>query len=112
MARDARPLQEFALDLKEFWSEHVCGICKHDNGETRCRRHFKADLKGRRPIDTRQQQDLLRVLHGRIIRFQESFTVGKPKASGQDCASLIAAIGAAVGGRFWRYWILVGEGSV
>jgi hypothetical protein len=98
-ARDTRPLQQFALDLKEFWSEYVCGICKHDNGETRCRRHLTADLRAGRPVNTTQQQDLLRVLHGRIIRFQESFTVGKPKASDQECASVIAAIGWCSG---WR----------
>jgi hypothetical protein len=97
--RDTGPLMQFALDLKEFWNDYVCDICKRHNGEMRCRKHFLADLRARRPIDHLRQQDVLRDLNRRLIRFQESFTVGKPKASDQDRASLIAAIGWCAG---WR----------
>jgi hypothetical protein len=97
--RDTRPLMSFAFDLKEFWSDYVCDVCKHDNGEIRCRRHFVADLRARRPINLLRQQTMLSDLHHRLVRFQESFTVGKPKASDQDRASLIAALGWCSG---WR----------
>jgi hypothetical protein len=91
--RDTRPLREFALDLNQFWSDHVCGTCKHDDGEARCRRHLLADLRAGTHTDILRQEEMLRELHERIIRFQESFTAGKLKASDQECASLIAAVG-------------------
>lgn len=91
--RDAHPLRQLALDLREHWGDYVCDVCKRDDGEIRCRRHFGADLKARRPTDLIRQRDLLRDLQGRVIRFQESFTVGKRTASDQERASLIAAIG-------------------
>lgn len=97
--RDTRALMRYALDLKEFWSDNVCDVCKHDKGEIRCRKHFVADLRARRPIDHLRQQETLRDLNERLIRLQESFTAGKPKVSDQDRASLIAAIGWCAG---WR----------
>lgn len=103
--RNMRPLQGFAVELMNLWSGYVCGACKRqpgeqsDGGGIRCRRHFLADVRARRPINLQRQQDTLRDLHSRIIRYQESFTAGKPQATDQDRASLVAAVGWCSG---WR----------
>lgn len=103
--RDTRPLQWFALDLKQLWSDYVCDACKRkegskpNNGEIRCRRHLIADLRAHRPVNLLRQQVMLRDLHERVIRYQESFTAGKPEANDQERASLVAAVGWCSG---WR----------
>jgi len=64
----------------------------------RCRQHLLAAMKARTTVDIVAQRNVLRDLSDRVGRYQRSFSSGA-KASDQDRAALIAAIGWCSG---WR----------
>ena len=101
--RDGSRLQSFAAKLEPLWRGSLCSDCsgQHNNGvrPKRCRQHLVAAMKAGLPTDIGVQRNMLRILSDRLARYQDSFVVGRPKASNQDRAALIAAIGWCSG---WR----------
>jgi hypothetical protein len=101
--RDSRRLRNFAAILEPMWRSSLCTDCSgRESGATppnRCRRHLLAAMKARTPVDIGAQRNMLHDLSGRVARYQESFSAGGPKASDQERAALIAAVGWCSG---WR----------
>ena len=96
--RDSGPLLNWASALEPLWRSYICEVCNDrdgatERGPTRCRRHLLIDIQTRNPVDFLRQRAVLRDLHERVTRYQESFLAGSLEASDQDCASLVAAIG-------------------
>lgn len=92
-----------AGDLAPLWRSSVCAICASEaceiNAPYRCRRHLLADMTMRKPIDLLWQRNTLRELSECLARYEKSFVAGAAKASDQDRAALISAIGWCSG---WR----------
>ncbi len=101
--RDGSRLRNFAGKLEPIWRSSLCPDCSGEESDktaaNRCRRHLLAAMKARTPIDIIGQTKMLQDLSGRVARYQRSFSAGGAKASDQDRAALISAIGWCSG---WR----------
>jgi hypothetical protein len=101
--RDNKQLRNFAGKLEPMWRRSLCPDCSgRESGgmaPTRCRQHLLAAMKARIPVDIEAHKNMLQDLSDRVPRYQKSFLLGGPKASDQDRAALIAAIGWCSG---WR----------
>ena len=101
--RDNSTLRNFASRLAPEWCSWLCPECagreRAGNGPTSCRQHFIAAMQAQAPVDISTQRNMLQHLCDNVARYQESFLVGGPKASDEDRAALIAAIGWCSG---WR----------
>ncbi len=100
--RDSSQLRNFASKLQPMWRSSVCSDCSGEDRDRmapkRCRQHLLAAMKARTTVDIVAQRNVLRDLSDRVGRYQRSFSSGA-KASDQDRAALIAAIGWCSG---WR----------
>jgi hypothetical protein len=101
--RDNSQLRNFASKFEPIWRSSLCSDCSdHESDELapkRCRQHLLAAMKARTPIDIVAQKNMLQDVSDRLARYKKSFVLGGPKASDQDSAALIAAIGWCSG---WR----------
>lgn len=101
--RDNSQLWNFASKLEPIWRSSLCSDCSgRESGGTipkRCRQHLLAAMKERTPVDIVAQKNMLQDMSDRVARCKKSFVLGGPKASDQDSAALIAAIGWCSG---WR----------
>jgi len=101
--RDGSRLRDFAGKLQPIWRGSLCPDCSREErgrmAPKRCRQHLLAAMKARTPVDLMAQKAMLEDLSDRVARYQSSFLAGGPKASDQDRAALIAAIGWCGG---WR----------
>jgi hypothetical protein len=99
--RESWALQSFASALEPLWGPYVCNVCKGDEPDrkysSRCRPHVLADVRRLKLSDLSGQNDMLEELHDRVTRYQQSFTAGGLKASDQDRAALLTAIGWCTG---------------
>jgi hypothetical protein len=101
--RDNSQLRNFASKLEPVWRNSLCSDClgreSDEMAPKRCRQHLLAAMNARTPIDIAAQKNMLQDMFDRVARYHRSFVLGGPKASDQDGAALIAAIGWCSG---WR----------
>jgi hypothetical protein len=93
-------LRDFALRHRPYWEPAICGLCRGDGAEIRCRRHLieRADQIDRSSLE--RHRGMLATTHRHVQAFGRSFVWGQRGTDGpEDRAALLAAIGWMSG---WR----------
>lgn len=107
--RQTDALREFALRHRTYWDPTVCGICRNNRTDTRCRRHLVESATSADSALLHDQVALLEATRRRLKAFGGSFVWGHYDTdSPEDRAALLTAVGWMSG---WRPLLALVDGS-